>query len=128
MLRRSLLVSALLASTSLSAMAQEKPYMLIYVGGWDCPPCIAWKNNRKKEFLSSPQMAKLAFVEIESPKLKEAYRNEYWPEKYRPIRDQLTRKSGTPRFILVKDGKVLSNEWGQGEWDRTWAKINEIIG
>jgi hypothetical protein len=125
--RRYLLTSVLLASTSLSAFAQEKPFTLIYVGGWDCGPCISWKNNQKPNWLASAQYAKVNYVEIESPKLKEAYRDQYWPERYRPIREQLPSKVGTPRFILVRDGTVIANEWGRGDWARTWEKIQQVV-
>jgi hypothetical protein len=64
------------------------------------------------------RVAKFNYVEIESPKLKEAYRDEYWPSQYRPIRDQMEKRLGTPRFLIVKDGKLLGREWGAGEWER----------
>jgi hypothetical protein len=126
--RRGFLVVGLLGSTSLaSAAVAQQPVTLIYVGGWDCGPCISWKNNKKADWLASKERSQVNYVEIESPKLKEAYEDRYWPQELRPIRDQLSKKSGTPRFILVKDGKVLSSEWGSGEWDRTWQKLRELL-
>ncbi len=127
MQRRAFVVGSLLASTALTpALADHKAITVIYVGGWDCGPCMRWKNNFKAEWLKSPQYAQVNYVEIDSPKLKEAYQDRFWPEKYRPIRDQLREKWGTPRFIIVKDGTVLASEWGNGDWDRAWKKIREV--
>jgi hypothetical protein len=128
MRRRLFLASSLLASTSLSAAAQGKGVTVIYVGGWDCPPCIAWKNNKKAGFVASPQFARLKYIEIDAPKLREAYQDRYWPEELRPIRDLLPRKSGTPRFIVVKDGEIVANEWGGGDWERAFDKIKQAVG
>ena len=128
MKRRAFVLAGLLTSTALSPSFAQQGVTLIYVGGWDCPPCIRWKNARKADWLASREYAKVKYVEIDSPKLKEAYEDRFWPPEYRPIRDQLPRKSGTPRFILVRDGQIVSNEWGQGEWERTQEKIRAVVG
>jgi hypothetical protein len=41
---------------------------------------------------------------------------------------RLPRKSGTPRFLIVKDGKVLSNEFGGGSgWATTMADLKKLL-
>ena len=128
MKRRTLIVAGLLGSAPVSvSVAQQPAWTVIYVGGWDCAPCITWKNNHKASWLASKERAKVTYVEVESPKLKDAYQDRYWPENLRPIRDQLAKKIGTPRFIIAKDGKLVSDEWGRGEWDRTWQKLQEFL-
>ena len=43
--------------------------------------------------------------------------------------DQLPRKSGTPRFLIVRDGKVVSNEFGGGDSGRTtMADLKKLLG
>jgi hypothetical protein len=126
MQRRLFLLAGLLSSTVLSTGFADQALTLIYVGGWDCPPCIGWKKNSKAGWLASPERAKINYIEIEAPKLKEVYQDRYWPAELRPVRDQLKDKWGTPRFLLVRDGKLLASEWGRGEWDRTFAKIRAL--
>jgi hypothetical protein len=70
----------------------------------------------------------VTWVEIESPKLKEAYQERYWPADLRPVLAQLPRKSGTPRFLIVSDGKVVSNEFGTGRWATTMADLRKLLG
>jgi len=129
MQRRGLVLAGLLSVATLSqSSAQQQPVTVLYVGGWDCSFCRAWKSNSKAAWLASPQFSKVKFVEIDTPKLKDAYETRNWPEQYRPILAQLPKKFGTPRFVVVQDGKVVSNEEGTGEWDRTMTKIRELVG
>lgn len=125
--RRTLVLGTLLASTSLSPARAEGKVTVIYVGGWDCPPCISWKNQNKADWMKSPERARVEYIEIESPKLKEAYQDRYWPEALRPIRNRLPVQRGTPRFIVVKDGEIVGNEWGAGDWARAWGKIRAAV-
>ena len=85
---------------------------MIYVGGWDCQPCTAWKNKYKASWLASPEYEQITWIEVDAPKLKEAYQERGWPGDLEPILDQLPRKSGTPRFLIVRDDKVIANEFG----------------
>ena len=114
-----------------SARAQSK-VTVIYVGGWDCPPCNVWKKNDKEPWLASDLHKKVNFVQVESPRLKEAYQDKYWPPELLPIRDKLPLKSNTPRFIVVNDGKIVANEWGENSkgtaWSRTQSAIRKAVG
>ena len=128
MIRRAFLIASLLAATSLAPAHAASNLTVIYVGGWDCPPCTQWKNTQKARWLASPEFAKVAWVEVESPKLREAYQQRYWPADLRPVLAQLPRKSGTPRFLIVQDGKVVSNEFGTGQWAATVAELKKLLG
>ena len=106
--RRTIVIAGLIGSCLQFPAQAAAGLTVIYVGGWDCPPCTAWKNKYKAEWLASPEFKKITWIEVESPKLKEAYQERFWPGDLRPILDQLPRKSGTPRFLIVKDDKILS--------------------
>ena len=62
-----------------------------------------------------------------APKLKEAYQERYWPGDLKPILDQLPRKSGTPRFLIVKDDKVIANEFGGSQWSKILAELKKQL-
>ena len=126
--RRTIVLAGLLGSLPFAdGIAQQPELTVIYVGGWDCGPCINWKNTKKADWLASKERSRVRYVEIEAPKLKEAYQDQYWPQELRAIRDQLAKKSGTPRFVIVRGDKVISSEWGAGEWDRTQQKLRELL-
>ena len=126
--RRAFLIAGLLASTSLAPARAASDLTVVYVGGWDCPPCTQWKNTQKARWLASPEFHKVTWVEVESPKLREAYKERYWPADLRPVLAQLPRKSGTPRFLIVSDGKVVSNEFGSSRWSATLADLKKLLG
>ena len=119
----------LLASTALAPLAAyaASDLKVIYIGGWDCPPCNAWKKNRKQGWLDSAEFKQVTWIEVEAPNLKRAYEDTYWPAQLRSIRDQLPKKSGTPRFVVVKDGKVVANHFGGTTWDNALADIKKAL-
>ena len=128
MTRRAFLIAGLLASTSLASARAASGLTVIYVGGRDCPPCTQWKNTQKARWLASLEFPKVTWVEVESLKLKEAYQERYWPADLRPVLAQLPRRSGTPRFLIVKAGKIVSNEFGGGKWATTMADLKKLLG
>jgi hypothetical protein len=101
---------------------------VVYVGGWDCPYCTMWKNEYKKDWLASPYVKQVEWVEVDVPHLREAYETRYWQGELEPIREQLRDKSGTPRFIVVRDGKVVSSELGVDKWEGTVSLIRTLLG
>jgi hypothetical protein len=128
MTRRAFLIAGLLASTSLGSARAASGLTVIYVGGWDCPPCTQWKNTQKARWLASPEFPNVTWVEVEAPKLREAYQERYWPADLRSVLAQLPRKSGTPRFLIVRDGKIVSNAFGSGKWATTMADLKKLLG
>ena len=126
--RRAFVFASLVAAAMPGAVHAASDLKVIYVGGWDCPPCTQWKNTRRAGWLASPEYSRVTWIEVESPKLKEAYQDRYWPGDLKPILDQLPRKSGTPRFLIVKDGKIVSNEFGASKWLATMADLKKILG
>jgi hypothetical protein len=125
--RAFLLASA--AAALLPGRASATPDLkVIYVGGLDCPPCRQWKANKKPSWLASPEYLRVTWIEVESPKLKEAYHVRYWPGDLKPVLDQLPRKNGTPRFLIVSDGRVVANEFGGSKWETIMADLRKLLG
>jgi hypothetical protein len=50
-----------------------------------------------------------------------------WPANLRPIRDQLPRESGTPRLLIVRDDRVVSNRFG-GTGADSPSDLKRILG
>lgn len=125
--RRTFVIAGLLGS-SLQFPARATPTLkVIYVGGWDCQPCTAWKNKYKTDWLASPEYKQVTWIEVESPKLKEAYQARFWPGDLKPILDQLPRRSGTPRFLIVRDDRVVANEFGGNKWPKILAELRKQL-
>jgi len=125
--RRALLFGGLVVAP-IGSVRAASPLQVIYVGGWDCEPCSRWKSAYKADWLASPEIKRVTWIEVEAPKLREAYRERYWPGELKAVLDQLPRKSGTPRFLIVKDGRVVSNEFGGSKWLNTMAELKKLLG
>jgi len=126
--RRAFLFASGIAATFPVATHAAADLKVIYVGGLDCPPCTQWKNTRKAGWLGSLEYGQVTWIEIEPPRLREAYKERYWPGDLKPILDQLPRKSGTPRFLIVKDGAVVANEFGASKWAIIMTDLKKLLG
>lgn len=127
MIRRTVILCGLTGSALRFPAQAGAPLKVIYVGGGDCQPCTAWKNTYKADWLASPEYRQVTWIEVEPPRLKEAYQERFWPADLRPILDQLPRRSGTPRFLIVKDGKVVANEFGRSQWIKFLAELRKQL-
>ena len=101
---------------------------VVYVGGWDCPYCTVWKQEYEKGWVDSAYYKQVEWTEVDVPHLREAYEERYWQGELEPIREQLKKKAGTPRFIVVRDGKVVSSELGVNKWEDTVSLIRTLLG
>ncbi len=130
--RRAFLFAGLAASAAGMARAagnpQVNPLQVIYIGGQDCPPCRRWSATYKEKWLASPEYRQVTWYEVEPPRLKEAYLEEHWPEALWSVLDQVPRRSGTPRFLIVVDGRIVSNEMGVSKWLNTMAELKKLLG
>jgi hypothetical protein len=129
--RRAFLFAGL--ATSLATPALVRPALaaghiqVVYVGGLDCPYCTVWKKQYKEAWVDSPYFKQVQWIEVDVPHLREAYQERYWQGTLEPIREQLPKKSGTPRFIVVRDGKVVSNELGVNKWEYSLTIIRTLL-
>ena len=101
---------------------------VIYVGGWDCPYCTMWQKQYKAEWLASPEFKQVTYTEIDPPHLREAYQERYWPGELKAVLDQIPRKSGTPRFLIVSRGKLVFNAAGADQWERAMRALRNVLG
>ena len=101
---------------------------VVYIGGSDCPPCSRWKNTRKAAWLASPEYRQVEWIEVEAPRLKDAYQERYWPDSLKPILARLPHKGVTPRFLIVEDGRLAANEQGVSGWTKVMARLGKLLG
>jgi hypothetical protein len=124
--RRAFLFASLAASAGTARAAGG--LQVIYVGGRDCPPCRRWSATYKAKWLASQEYGRVVWYEVEPPHLSEAYQERHWPEALRPVLAQVPRKNGTPRFLIVEGGRIVSNEMGVSKWLNTMAELRKLLG
>src|ERR1700761_7018885 len=90
--RRALLFAGLGLPLLPVAASAASTIEVVYVGGLDCPYCTMWKDKYKAEWLASPEYKQVTYVEVEPPKLREAYQERYWTGNLKDILPQVERK------------------------------------
>jgi hypothetical protein len=129
--RRAFLFASLAVTTGLAATlgpASAGPdVQVIYIGGQDCPPCQRWRSSQQPRWLASPEFQKVAWFEIEPINLRDAYDERSWPRALRAVLAQVPRKSGTPRFLIVQEGRIVSNQLGASAWAATMADLKQYL-
>jgi hypothetical protein len=125
--RRAFLFASVAGAMASTARAASEP-QVIYIGGKDCGPCQRWRSAYHERWLGSAEYRRVAWYEVEPPHLRDAYLERHWPEALWPVLAQVPRKSGTPRFLVVADGRIVSNEIGVSKWLNTLAELRKLLG
>lgn len=59
------------------------------------------------------EYTRVDWVKIDSPRIRSAYEDAYWPQELRRFRDQAKLKRGVPRWMVLKDDKIVFNGFGK---------------
>jgi hypothetical protein len=98
---------------------------LVYLGAWDCPYCTKWKAEERPKFAASAEAKRIQLREFDTPRLKS-------PDfKFSPdlawLDAKYRTKKGVPRFLVVRDGAVLSEAYGLSGWrEKTLPVLREL--
>jgi hypothetical protein len=120
------LLVGLVSLASLSPIGAQSQLILINIHAWDCPPCIRWHNTERKKWESSSLYKQVRYVEIDSPTIRQAYDSKYWPADLHPLL-KLTGGHGVPRYLIVKDGNIVSDQYGVDHWSYTMADLAKLL-
>lgn len=106
---------------------------LIYVGASNCGPCREWETSiggphNKRAFLATPEGKAVEFREVKTTLYSSTGRDEDWPDDLRWVRAASYVASGTPRFVLVRGGRVLMNDSGtRAPENKLRPRIRELM-
>jgi hypothetical protein len=126
--RRAFLFAGLALPTTAEIACAAGEVEVIYVGGRDCPYCTLWQKKYKAQWLASPEFRQVTWIEVDVPHLREAYQERHWPGDLKAVWDQIPRKNGMPRFLIVSKGKLVFNEAGADKWERTMRALKNVLG
>ncbi len=95
--------------------ASQSGVTVIYISAWNCPPCFVWDRDDKPKWVASPEYKLVNFRIVEVPAYQHITYKPNWPEDLEWVRATLKR-SGAPRYLILKDKKVLLNTHGLRGW------------
>jgi len=99
------------------AAARPKALTLVAVMAYNCPPCAYWEAVHRPPFVASATAKSVRYFEVKAGTYRDTRARETdWPEEIRWLRDSGKADSGTPRFLVVSEGKILLNARGIGGW------------
>jgi hypothetical protein len=100
---------------------------MIYMGGDDCPPCVAWRAEELPKLQQSRIFQSIRFSYVAKPVLSSVPAAVFLPADVKPYKEQLDAASGgnrgSPQTAMLVDGVVVDYYFaGRGA-----ADIEEMI-
>ena len=97
---------------------------VVYISAWNCPPCWRYKEQAHPVWLKSKEYNHVQFRELEFPMYQYTGDDKYWPAALRWIRAKTYATRGAPRWIVLVDRKIISN---QKSWTKTYRLIQHVV-
>jgi len=83
--------------------------MVVYISARDCGPCARFDAIYLGRFTAAMQAKGYAVRKVVVEHLNNIRDQSYWPSDLKPLLAQFANKGGTPRFLVVHDGRVIEN-------------------
>lgn len=104
---------------------QRSDIFILYIGAGDCPPCGRFKAHDYPKWIKSAEYNQVTYKELQFTTYKKTSSDFVWPADLRWIMEKTFATSGAPRWIILVDGKVVSN---QKSWQsRTYPLIQRLV-
>ena len=138
--RRAILVAALpiatlLAPAAAPAQTQAGPAKppaihIVYMGGNDCPPCVAWRREQLPKLEKTEAFKAIRFSYVVKSIKSTVPAAFLLPDDVRPYKDKLDFASGglsgSPQFAVLVNGEVYDYYSGTRAADDMVAMIDAI--
>lgn len=105
-----LLLLALFASGS--ASSETAPMVqFVWMGGNDCPPCVAWRKDELPKLVASEEFKKVTFSYVVKSIRSSVPSSFFLPAEAKPFKDKLdlasSGRGGSPQAALIVNGEVF---------------------
>lgn len=98
-------------------VVKDTKFTLVYVGADNCGPCTAWERDigpgTKSNFLASATARGVVFREVHARTYMNTAEPSRWPEDLIWLVKATNIASGTPRYIILVDRKIVLNTQGR---------------
>lgn len=98
--------------TSTEASAQTAPSVqFVWMGGNDCPPCVAWRKDELPKLEKSEEFKGIAFSYVNKVIRSSVPASFFLPAEVKPYKDKLdyasSGRGGSPQAALIVNGEVF---------------------
>lgn len=119
--RRLFLVSAagaLLGSAPAFADDLRKDVFILGIMARDCDFCREWNAYERATFERLCREARVRFREVEVTRFTDIREASAWPADLKPLLAKIAYSDGTPRFLVVHEGKIIQHTVGLTQYRR----------
>ena len=109
---QALVALAALTSQATSAQVSTEPQVhIIWMGGNDCPPCVAWRRDELPKLQRSPQFTASKFSYVPKTIKSSVPPSMFLPSEVKPYKEKLdyasSGKGGSPQAAILVNGEVF---------------------
>jgi hypothetical protein len=97
------------------ATAGSGAYILIVMAR-DCPWCIDWNAFDRPAFTRLTKAQNVPVREVEVMRYSDIRDEAAWPADLKPVLAQIRQSGGTPRFIIVQNGRIVQHAVGRRQY------------
>lgn len=98
-------------------VVKDTKFTLVYVGADNCGPCAAWERDvgpgTRSNFLASATARGVVFREVHARNYMNTAEPTRWPDDLIWLTKATNIASGTPRYIVMVDRKIVLNTQGR---------------
>lgn len=111
--------TALVASAAgITAAAARPNAFILYVSARDCPYCLEWNAYDRANLERLCREAQVPLREVQVMRFSHIREDAAWPADLKPILAQFPYEDGTPRFIVVNNGRIIQHCLGREQYRR----------
>ncbi|MBC7720288.1 MAG: hypothetical protein H7Z77_10945 [Chitinophagaceae bacterium] len=106
-----LLVLICCGAPVVSAQAPQPSVQLVWMGGNDCPPCVAWRKDELPKLQKSEEFKGITFSYVSKVIRSTVPASFFLPAEVKPYKDKLdyasSGRGGSPQAALIVNGEVF---------------------
>jgi hypothetical protein len=99
-----------------SAAQSAQKIQVIYMGGDDCPPCVAWRQFELPKLQATEVFQRIEFVHVQKVIASTVPSRFFLPSSVKPLKDKLDTAAngmtGSPQMAILVDGEVYDYFFG----------------
>jgi hypothetical protein len=119
--RRLFLISAagaVLGGAPAIADALRKDVFILGIMARDCDVCREWNAYERATLERLCREARVRFREVEVTRFSDIREAAAWPFDLKPVLAKIPYSDGTPRFLVVHEGRIIQHTVGLTQYRR----------
>jgi len=92
------------------AVSGDSDILVVYIGASNCPDCFIFKGKYYPHWIKSDEYRQVTYREMEFMTYEDTSSDNEWPNDLKWLKNATYTREGSPRWIVLIDGLIVSNE------------------